>query len=69
VNALERLAGLASRFQGADLAFRRDGTNWPEPWRARLLSSKHAGVRITVYAASAEAAIQALCSAASDGAP
>ena len=30
---VEELEYLGKRFQGVDLQFRRDGTNWPKPWK------------------------------------
>lgn len=58
----EAFAALGQRFLGAELSFRRDGTDWPAQWRARIVCAKNErdAYRITCYAESAGAAVRAL---------
>jgi hypothetical protein len=35
------LESLGKRFHGADLQYRRSGTDWPNPWRARIQTTKN----------------------------
>lgn len=62
---LDKLAALGSRFYGVDLAFRRNGTGWPAPWKARCIASKNERYeyRHTVFADTAEQAIADLLAA------
>ena len=59
-DALASLAALGIRFQGVDLKFRRDGTDWPQRWRAECFSSKHETARHVAYGDTPELAIAAL---------
>ncbi|RTL21968.1 MAG: hypothetical protein EKK55_15235 [Rhodocyclaceae bacterium] len=62
MDALQRLADLGRRFHGSDLSFRRPGTDWPAPWRARLNATKNepAESRMEAFAETAEDAVAAL---------
>lgn len=59
---MNELEALASRFHGLDLQFRRSGTGWPSPWRARQIVTKNerADYRITAYGSTAQEAIESL---------
>lgn len=56
-NTLSILIELGEKFQGVDLKFRRDGTEWGKKWKAECFSVKHEGARHTAYGDSAEDAI------------
>lgn len=62
MNALQQLEYLGNRFHGADLSFRRKGTDWPAPWRARLHATKNerSEYRIQSFGNTAEEAIARL---------
>lgn len=60
MNSLAQLIELGKRFQGIDLKFRRDGVNWPKPWRAECFSAKHEGVRLKAFGDTPKAAIEIL---------
>lgn len=62
MDALQRLEELGRRFNGADLSFRRHGTEWPAPWRARLHATKNerAEYRMEAFANTASEAVYAL---------
>lgn len=62
MNALQQLEYLGNRFHGADLSFRRKGTDWPAPWRARLHATKNerSDYRIQSFGNTAEEAIARL---------
>lgn len=59
---LERFAALGLRLHGVSLDFRRGGTGWPAPWRARCVATKNerSHLRLTRFGYTAEAAIDAL---------
>lgn len=38
---MERWARISSQMHGTSLEHRRHGTNWPEPWRARIVATKN----------------------------
>ena len=65
--ALEKVAALGLRFQGVDLMFRREGTDWPKLWRAQCFSAKHGWVRMHAFGDSAEEAIDALLTETNSG--
>lgn len=59
---LQELETLGRRFAGVSLSFRKSGTDWPKPCRAKLLASKNEreDYRITVYADTMEGAASEL---------
>lgn len=59
---LKTLAELGSRLHGADLSFRRHGTDWPMPWKARLHATKNerAEYRMEEFGQTADEAVAAL---------
>jgi len=57
---LKTLTRLGQRFQGVNLKFRRDGTEWPKKWLAECFSAKHEGARHQAFGDTAEDAIEAL---------
>jgi hypothetical protein len=61
---LETLSDIGNRFLGVSLDFRRAGTDWPAPWRARLVAAKNerADYRVEAFGESAESAIAGLWS-------
>lgn len=63
--ALARVLEIAGRLTGVDIKHRKHGTNWPAPWRVRLLTSKNerAHLRLTCFGSTLEAACEALLAA------
>lgn len=59
---IDKLAMLGARFQGIDLKFRKEGTDWPNPWRAECFSAKHEEARFICYGKSPHNAIDNLIS-------
>lgn len=60
---LHYLQTLGERFHGVTLDYRRNGTDWPAPWRARLVSTKNERdeYRVECFGETAQAAIESLC--------
>ena len=51
MNIHDNLEELVRRFHGIDIQYRRSGTDWPKPWRVRLIATKNErdNYRITSY--------------------
>lgn len=58
----KNLKSLSMRFHGFDLQFRRDGSGWEKPWRARMHSTKNErdNYRLTAYGKTPSGAVTAL---------
>lgn len=63
MEALSGLIYLGKRFQGVDLKFRREGTEWAGKWKAECFSSKHEAARFVCYGSTPEEAIADLVKA------
>jgi len=61
---LKNLQALGTRFHGVTLEFRRSGTDWPQPWRVRCVSTKNEreNYRLECFGDTAEQAIEKLVS-------
>lgn len=59
---LNYLQTLGGRFNGITLDFRRSGTDWPAPWRVRLVSTKNEreDYRLECFGDTPEKAIESL---------
>jgi len=59
---LHYLQTLGGRFHGVTLDYRRNGTDWPAPWRVRLVSTKNEreDYRLECFGDTAQHAIDAL---------
>jgi len=59
---LKLLQALGTRFHGVTLEFRRSGTDWPQPWRVRCISTKNEreNYRVECFGDTAEEAIEKL---------
>jgi hypothetical protein len=67
-SSLTDLGKIGRRFQGVDLQYRREGTGWPEQWRARLFASKNEryDYRLVAFGETADAAVAALVTLVAD---
>lgn len=52
----EKFYEVGERVQGCSLEYRRFGSNWPHPWRARIHSNID-GARVSSYGATAQEAM------------
>lgn len=61
-DGLGALQALGGRFHGVTLDFRRSGTDWPSPWRVRLVSTKNEreDYRLECFGDTAQQAVEAL---------
>jgi hypothetical protein len=59
---VEQLTKFAAMYQGLDIQYRRPGmgSDWPSPWRIRVMSCKHEDVRVTGWGNTLDAAIRAV---------
>ena len=59
---LSYLEALGARFHGVTLDFRQRGTDWPAPWRVRLVATKNEReqYRLECFGLSAQDAIAQL---------
>jgi hypothetical protein len=69
MGAIERdFWNAAERFLGGSLEYRRHGTSWPAPWRARIVASKNErdDYRVTAYGATQDEACERCLAALPD---
>ena len=58
---LELADRLSKKGHGLDIQYRREGTNWPKPWRLKMIYTKNERdhLRVCVFGDSLDAALRA----------